>query len=121
MLKQILNKIQISLPVKKQLNRETPPCIRAEASYLAEAAVAVPFFVGAMVVCLFFFRVLQVEAEVSNALIQAGRELAVISCQESGRPAGSLAARQKVLSGLPADSVSGQFIHGVRTVISLLK
>ena len=121
MLKQILNKIQISLPGKKQSNREAPHCIRAEASYLAEAAVAVPFFVGAMVVCLFFFRVLQVEAEVSNALMQAGRELAVASFQESGRLEGPLAARQKVLSGLSADSVSGQFIHGGRMGISLLQ
>ena len=61
---------QISLPVNKknriiskQMYKEALPCVRMEGSYMTELAVGIPFFVGFLLLLLFFFRVLAVEQE----------------------------------------------------------
>ncbi len=118
---------QISLPVNKknriiskQMYKEALPCVRMEGSYMTELAVGIPFFVGFLLLLLFFFRVLAVEQEVGNALLVSGRKLAVISCQEGENPMEtSLTAKAMLLKNLPKDSFAAAFIRGGRSGISL--
>ena len=92
---------KISLPVKckvfsKQIDKEAPLCIRMEASYMAETAVAIPFFAGFMALLLFFFQVLMIQQEVGNALYIAGRELSVMESRENkGSDVSVLAAKAR--------------------------
>ena len=55
-------------------------CIRPKAVLTIEAAVVLPFFVCFIVFILYFFRILQVQAAVSQALQYAGRRTAVEYC-----------------------------------------
>ena len=64
---------------KRNFVQEVKGSGRPEASYMAEAIVILPVFVTFMTILLFFFRVLQVQQLVDNALIQTGRELSVAS------------------------------------------
>ena len=120
---------KISLPVKKknqfvskQMQKETFPCVRMEGSYMAELAVALPFFVGFLMVLLFFFQILTVEQEVGNALFSTGRELAVVFCEEQEDTAGErLAAKALFLKHLEKDAASEKFVIGGRIGISLLE
>lgn len=63
---------------KKDICNETPLCA-CRGSYTVEAAVVFPLITAFLVVILFFFRVLQVQTEVQEALIYAGRKSAVDS------------------------------------------
>lgn len=120
---------KISLPVKtknrimqKQRYKEAFPCVRMEASYMAETAVSLPFFVGFLMFLLFFFQILTVEQEVGNALFSAGRELSIMYCRNQEDTAGeSLVAKAVFLKNLPKDSCAEQFIKGGRRGISLIK
>lgn len=120
-------KNKISLPVNKknqtavkQMQKEAFPCIRMEGSYMAESAVALPFFTGFLMLLLFFFQILTIEQEVGNALTAAGRELAVISCEKQEDTAGErLLAKALFLKNLPKDSAAEKFVRGKRMGISL--
>lgn len=118
---------KISLPVNKKLiankmHAEAFPCIRMEASYMAETAVAIPFFTGFLMLLLFFFQILTVEQEVGNALFSTGRELSVMFCQKQEDAAGdSLLAQGMLIQKLPKDSFAEAFIKGGKTGISLKK
>lgn len=57
-------------------NRGTARCTCVKALLTVEAAVVIPFFVCFMVFILYFFRVLQVQTGVSQALQYAGRRVA---------------------------------------------
>lgn len=117
---------KISLPVKKKnqiiiklLYKETFPCIRIKASYMAETAVAIPFFTGFLMLLLFFFQILTVQQEVGNALFSSGRELSVMFCQKQEDAAGEgLAAKAILCKYLPKDSFAEKFISGGRMGIS---
>lgn len=71
-------KNQISLPVINV----APPCVDTEASYTVEAVVVIPFFVGLMLVILFFFQVLITQQVLGKALLETAGELAVLSYEE---------------------------------------
>lgn len=58
-------------------HKEIPFCTCLKASMTIEAAVVIPLYVAFMVALIFFFRVLQVETEVAEALSYAGRNTAV--------------------------------------------
>lgn len=92
----------------------------AEASYMAETAVALPFFAGFLAVLLFFFQALCAQQEIGGALLSAGRELSVLEC-DAGRSsgAGRLAAKTVFLKHLKEDSAAGRFVKGGRLGISL--
>lgn len=119
---------KISLPVKKkkrimqkQISKEAFPCVRMEASYMADTAAALPFFVGFLMLLLFFFQILTVEQEVGNALFSTGRELSVTCVWNQEDPAGeSLAAKAALFKNLPKDSCAEKFIKGGRRGISLI-
>ena len=108
---------KISLPV----NKETPACICMEGSYTVEAVVVIPFFVAFMVILLFFFRVLQVQQEVGNALMETARELAIISYQKELLPtSGCIEAKTMFLTKYKNQETE-DFIDGGKWGISLLK
>lgn len=116
---------KISLPVIRKkirkLKKGTSPCIRIEASYTAEAAVILPFFAGFMVLLLFFFRALQVQQTVGNALLDTGRELAAAAYEEqNGYVSGSIPLAQvKLLRKLGESGTVEQFVSGGKRGISL--
>lgn len=115
---------KISLPVtEKNIRRNAmgaPLCIRREGSYMAELAVALPFFAGFLAVLLFFFQALTVQQEVGNALLAAGRELSVLACEEDRSEAVMAAyAKGKVLSALNTDAAADRFIRYGRMGIRL--
>ncbi len=120
---------QISLPVKKyykkmlyQVQKEASPHMHMEASYMVECAVALPFFTGFMAALLFFFQVLYVQQEIGNALLQTGRELSVIACQEEyDSRAMALLGKAMLLKHLDRDSASSSFLLGGRLGIILTR
>ena len=69
------NRMQI---IPTQIQR-TSFCICNSASYTLEAAVVIPLLAGYLVTILFFFTVLDIQCEVKEALLYAGRKTAVES------------------------------------------
>lgn len=119
-------KKKISLPVvflydkrRKPKLKGTPPCIRIQASYMAELAIALPFFTGFMVSLLFFFQVLTVQQEVGNALLSTGRELSVLSCRDGEIIGSSLTAQALFWKNMKKSSEADSFVHGRKMGILL--
>lgn len=121
---------KISLPVANNsgargllpLCQEAPSRTRMEASYLAETAVALPFFAGFLTALLFFFQILCVQQEVGGALLFAGRELSALECDAGGTPgAGIIQAKTLFLKNLKKDSSAESFVKGGRLGISLAR
>lgn len=71
--------IKIFLNAKKI---ETSQCICQKGVITLEAAVILPFLAGFFVFLLFYFRIMQVQLSVQNALEETGRYLAVLSAEE---------------------------------------
>lgn len=61
------------------LNKEALLCTRPKGSYTVEAAVILPLVAAFLSFFLFFFRVMQVEYRVQEALVYAGRQTAAYS------------------------------------------
>lgn len=119
---------KISLPVNDNnntnclipLSQETSSRFRMEASYMAETAVALPFFAAFLAVLLFFFQILCVQQEVGGALLLTGRELSALECDGDGASvAGVMGAKTLLLKNLSKDSSAERFIKGGRLGISL--
>ncbi|MFV0465877.1 MAG: TadE/TadG family type IV pilus assembly protein [Lachnospiraceae bacterium] len=55
-----------------------PSCIRIKGSFTVEAAVALPVFAAVILFLLLFFRSMEVEQQLEEALIQAARESASV-------------------------------------------
>lgn len=64
---------------QKSRSKETSFCTCQKASLTLEATIVIPLVAGFFVTILFFFRVLQVQASVEEALLYAGRKTAVES------------------------------------------
>ncbi len=64
---------------KRKISQETSSYAFQKGSYTIEAAIVIPFVAGFLVSILFFFRILQVQAAVDEALIYAGRKVAAES------------------------------------------
>ena len=62
-----------------ELYQRTSFCIRQSGSYSIEAAVVIPLITGFLVTILSFFRILQVQCCIEEALLYAGRKTAVES------------------------------------------
>lgn len=119
---------KISLPVNDDnhtnclilLSQEAPSRVRMEASYMAETAVALPFFAAFLAALLFFFQILCVQQEVGGALLLTGRELSALECDRGGAPdAGVTGVKTLLLKNLSKDSSAERFIKGGRLGISL--
>lgn len=66
------------------IGKEAPFCICKKGSFTIEAAIVLPLFAGFFVSILFFFRVLQVEQSVEEALQYTGRKMAVCAYEKQG-------------------------------------
>lgn len=67
------------ITAKKYTSKETPLYTLHKGSYTVEAAVVIPFLTGFLMAMLFFFRVLQVQSAIDEALYYAGRKVAAES------------------------------------------
>lgn len=96
------NKKRKSLPEKSSSERickemrkvkEAPGCTCQKGSMTLEAAIIVPFLTCLFVFLLFFFRIMQVQLFVQDALEKTGRQLAVYAFFTEGRKAGESAEK----------------------------
>lgn len=86
--KYVDEKQENSLSIKKKSflkSRGTSRCTCRKASLTVEAAVVLPFFVCFMVFVLYFFRILQVQAGIAQALQFAGRKAAAECSIQTGQ------------------------------------
>lgn len=97
----------------------TPVCTRRKASYTLEAAVVIPLVTAFLTVLLFFFRVLQVEASIQEALVYAGRNAAVVSTATSSDAAALLTATGFFEKEIADDSYVKRYVMGGRAGILL--
>lgn len=97
--------------------------LKAESSYMAEAMIVLPVFVAFMTMLLFFFRVMQVQQIVDNALVMTGRELSVASYESQAKKlsGNGLSAQVLLEKNLKGNKVSGKFVTGGNMGISLLR
>lgn len=110
-------------------NRGTSLSICKQASFTVEAAVVLPFFVCFLVFILYFFRILQIETGVAQALQYAGRKIAAecyseiqsYSDSEDFSVGNILKARICFQRQLEKQECPLQFIQGGMTGISLLQ
>lgn len=71
-------------------------CTRRKASLTVEAAAVMPFFACFLVFIMFFFRVLQVQSQVAQALQYSGRKLAAECCSTSDSGTGTVGTMAKL-------------------------
>ena len=88
-------------------------CICLKASYTLEAAVVIPILAGYVVTMLFFFQILQVQYDVEEALLYAGRKAAVESSIIDSDVAVLLSAEAFLLHALDGNEKVERFVkHG---------
>lgn len=95
---------------------------KLESSYMAEAIIVLPVFVAFMTILLFFFRVLQVQQIVDNALVQTGRELSVAAFESPVKKISETNVSAGIIlqKNLLGNRIPGKFISGGNLGISLL-
>lgn len=89
-------------------------------SFTLETAVILPLIAGFLVSILFFFRVMQVELEVYEALSFAGRKTAAIHNLGDHSLAELAVAEGYFLSAFPRESVCERYVKGGKQGVSLL-
>lgn len=130
------NKIEKSLPgvkaffifLSKKGKKEAPQCICRKGSLTVEAAVILPLLACFFAFLLFYFRIMQVQLSVQNAMEESGRNLAIMSVQElenaeenDNREVAYLAlAKTMMYLKLKEDTVVGQYVSGGAAGVSLL-
>jgi hypothetical protein len=100
--------------------KKTSPCARRQASYTLEAAVILPLLAGFFVAILFFFRVLQVETQVQEALDYASRKTACEASAVSSEVALHASAEGYFRKELGQYTLPGKYVYGGSIGISLL-
>ncbi len=70
----------------KNPKREAPHCTCKAGSLTIEASVIIPLFCGVIAFLLFYFRVMEVQIVVQNALEDTGRKLAILAVKELEEP-----------------------------------
>ena len=78
-IEQFHNSPQAHMQKTQSRNKETSFCICHKASLTMEATIVIPVAASFLIMILFFFRIIQVQAVVEEALIYAGRKTAVES------------------------------------------
>lgn len=96
---------------KKQSNRkETSFCTCHQASLTIEATIIIPLLAGFFVTILFFFRVMQVQTAVEEALLYAGRKTAVESSAVTEEAALLASAKAFLMQTLSDEPVVGRYV-----------
>lgn len=101
--------------------KKTPLCTLFCGSYTLEAAVVFPLLAGFFVSILFFFRVLQVQTQVQEALYYAGRKTACEASVTDSAGALRAVAEAYFRKEVRTYEVPGKFIKGGSGGISLLR
>lgn len=108
--------------------KETPPkckktllCAGFHASYTLEAAVVVPLLAGFFVSLLFFFRVLQVQTQVQEALFYAGRKTACEASVTDSQAVLRVTAETYFRKELGQYGTAKKFVTGGTAGVSLLR
>ena len=101
--------------------KETHICTCLRASYTLEAAILLPLLMGACLVCLFFFRILQVQTQVQESLIVTSRKVACEASQVDS-VAILLASAEVCLQQELAESVLvKEYVKGGRAGVMILR
>lgn len=95
-----------------QFFRETSPYICQKASYTVEAAVVIPLMAAFFVCLLFFFRILQVQYAVDEALLYAGRKTAVESTMIDTKELLLASAKGYFLYALGDNAAIENYVYG---------
>lgn len=104
----------------------TPPCTSVKAGFTLEAAITLPIFVGFMVCIMFFFRIVQIQTKVEQALYNTSREVAAYACLEKSysqvaNPTTELVLAKTIfVKQLQAEPELMKFISGKAIGVSLL-
>lgn len=126
------NKIKKSLPrakaflyyFRKNGNRETPQCTGLKGSLTMEAAIILPLFACFFSFLLFYFRIMQVQLTVQNALEETGRTLAILSAEELENSEKNISyfalAKGMMYLKLQNDAEVKQYVSGGALGVSLL-
>ena len=102
-------------------HKEMPSCTHLKASYSVEAAVIVPLVVGFWMCIMLFFRILQIQTEVTQALDYAGRMTAVESSEVESENALLLSAKGFFLSEIRNYDLIEKYVYGGKLGISVLQ
>lgn len=121
-IKNVYLKCRQSLRICMRLNHNnckgTSFYICHKASLTVEAAVVVPVMIGFLACVLFFFRVLSVQVSVEEALMYAGRKVAVESCIINSPEAMFLSTEVYLLEALEESDIVSQHVimgkYGIR-------
>lgn len=95
--------------------------LKLKASYTVEAAIIIPLVVGFWVSIMLFFRILQVQTGVSEAINYAGRMTAVESSTVNSTTALKLSAKGFFMSEIREHGTVDRYVKGGKLGISLLK
>lgn len=83
-----------------------------KASYTLEAAVVIPFMAAYLVTLLFFFSLLEIQCEVDEALLYAGRKTAVESSMMEEEELLFLSAKAYLLYALEDSALVSKYVDG---------
>ena len=123
--RKIQYKDQISPRICTQTNTkeslETSLCACTRASLTVEASIIVPLMVGFLAIILFFFRFIQVQVAVEEALIYTGRKVAVESCMMSSEEVLYLSAEAIFREAISENEIINRYIKNKSNGIQLLK
>ena len=116
-------------PIKYVHSKVSPVrCTPKEASFYAypkgsltvEAAVVIPLTIGFLLIIVFFFRILAVQVAVEEALIYAGRQVAIESVMFDEKDTLYLSAEALVKQALSKEEVIERYVVGGIWGVSLL-
>lgn len=106
------------------LRREAPHYTCRKGSLTVEASVILPLFACFFSFLLFYFRVMEVQLVVQNALEETGRSLAIMAVKELEKPGEAtdylMIAKGMLMLKLEDDVLIGQYVSGGALGVSLL-
>lgn len=101
-------------------SKETSFCACLKASLTLEAAVVIPVMMGVFVSLLFFFRMMQVQALIEDALMYAGRKVAVESSIVTSDETLFLSAEVFMVAALKDEEIIERYVKNGIWGITLL-
>lgn len=111
---------QLRIDINNTLGKETSFYACQKASLTVEAAVVIPIVSAFFVTLLFFFQILHIQMRVEEALIYAGRKVAVESCVVTDETLQFASAKALVLWELREDKVISRYVQGESIGVALL-
>lgn len=104
--------------------REAPHCTCPKGSLTVEASIILPLFACFFSFLLFYFRIMEVQLIVQNALEETGRNLALLSVKELEEPSEELSylalAKGMLFVKLKDEELVEQYVSGGALGVSLL-